>query len=73
MGKNAARPVPPTRKFPWLWLLSGVLVAGLGVGVLAIGWTREFDPLADKVVEAAAKAEPGDVRFVRADETEVKA
>ena len=34
---------------------------------------REFDPLADKVVEAAAQAESGDVRFVRKDEEEVKA
>ena len=32
---------------------------------------REFDPLADKVVEAAAAREEGDVRFVRKDETEV--
>ena len=34
---------------------------------------REFDPLADKVVEAAAEFEEGDVRFVRKDDTEVKA
>ena len=32
---------------------------------------REFDPLADRVVEAAAEAEEGDVRFVRKDEQEV--
>jgi len=32
---------------------------------------REFDPLADKVVAAAADYEPGDARFVRAGETEV--
>ena len=36
---------------------------------------NEFDPLADKVVEAAAAAESGDVRFVRTDDAskEVKA
>jgi uncharacterized membrane protein (DUF485 family) len=34
---------------------------------------REFDPLRDKVVEAAAELEEGDVRFVRKDETGVKA
>ena len=32
---------------------------------------KEFDPLRDKVVEAAAEFEEGDVRFVRKDETEV--
>lgn len=32
---------------------------------------REFDPLRDKVVQAAAELEEGDVRFVRKDETEV--
>ena len=32
---------------------------------------REFDPLADKVVAAAAEREGDDVRFVRKDETEV--
>ena len=34
---------------------------------------REFDPLADKVVEAAAEFEEGDVRFIRKGDTEVKA
>ena len=32
---------------------------------------REYDPLADKVVEAAAEFEGEDVRFVRKDDTEV--
>ena len=31
---------------------------------------REYDPLRDKVVAAAAELEDGDVRFVRKDETE---
>ena len=47
------------------------------VFVLGIWYLRksekEFDPLADKVVEAAAAAEGDDVRFVRKDDTEVKA
>ena len=47
------------------------------VFVLGIWYLRksekEFDPLADAVVEAAAEAEGGDVRFVRKDEEEVKA
>jgi uncharacterized membrane protein (DUF485 family) len=34
---------------------------------------REYDPLRDKVVEAAAELEEGDVRFVRKDDTGVKA
>ena len=45
------------------------------VFVLGIWYLRksdhEFDPLADKVVEAAAEHEGDDVRFVRKDETEV--
>ena len=49
----------------------------LMVFVLGIWYLRksdkEFDPLADKVVEAAAEFEEGDVRFVRKDDTEVKA
>ena len=49
----------------------------LMVFVLGIWYLRksekEFDPLADKVVEAAAAAESGDVRFVRKDESEVNA
>ena len=43
------------------------------VFVLGIWYLRksenEFDPLADRVVEAAAEFEEGDVRFVRKDET----
>jgi hypothetical protein len=34
---------------------------------------REYDPLRDEVVKAAAEFEEGDVRFVRKDDTEVKA
>ena len=34
---------------------------------------REYDPLRDKVVKAAAELEEGDVRFVRSGDTEVKA
>ena len=49
----------------------------LMVFVLGLWYLRksenEFDPLADAVVEAAAQKESGDVRFVRKDETEVKA
>lgn len=51
MGKSTPRPVPPAtaapRRFSWLWLVPAVLVAGLGVGVLAIGWGGEFDPTSD--------------------------
>jgi uncharacterized membrane protein (DUF485 family) len=47
----------------------------LMVFVLGLWYLRksdnEFDPLRDKVVEAAAEFEEGDVRFVRKDETEV--
>ena len=47
----------------------------LMVFVLGIWYLRksdkEFDPLRDRVVEAAAEFEEGDVRFVRKDETEV--
>lgn len=39
-------PAPPARKFP-LWLVPAILVGGLTLGVLAIGWNREYDPLAD--------------------------
>ena len=49
-----------------------VMVFGLGLWYLRKS-EKEFDPLADKVVEAAAAAEGGDTRFVRKDETEVKA
>jgi len=45
------------------------------VFVLGIWYLRKsdqvFDPLADKVVAAAAEREGDDVRFVRKDETEV--
>ena len=45
------------------------------VFVLGIWYLRKsdstFDPLADKVVAAAAEREADDVRFVRKDETEV--
>jgi uncharacterized membrane protein (DUF485 family) len=54
-----------------LALTQFVMVFGLGLWYLRKS-DREFDPLADKVVAAAAEAE-GDVRFVRKDETEVKA
>ena len=47
----------------------------LMVFVLGIWYLRKsdqvFDPLADKVVAAAAEREGDDVRFVRKDETEV--
>ena len=55
-----------------LALTQFVMVFGLGLWYLRKS-EREFDPLADKVVEAAAQAESGDVRFVRTDEKEVKA
>ena len=51
-----------------------VMVFVLGIWYLRKS-EREFDPLADAVVEAAAEPESGDVRFVRTDDTskEVKA
>ena len=48
-----------------------VMVFVLGIWYLRKS-EKEFDPLADAVVAAAAEAE-GDVRFVRKDEEEVKA
>jgi len=55
-----------------LALTQFVMVFVLGLWYLRKS-ENEFDPLADKVVEAAAQAESGDVRFVRADEKGVKA
>jgi uncharacterized membrane protein (DUF485 family) len=57
-----------------LALTQFVMVFVLGLWYLRKS-KNEFDPLADKVVEAAAQAESGDVRFVRADDAskEVKA
>ena len=54
-----------------LALTQFAMVFGLGLLYLRKS-DREFDPLADRVVEAAAEAEAGDVRFVRKDEQEVK-
>ena len=53
-----------------LALTQFVMVFVLGLWYLRKA-DREFDPLADKVVEAAAALEGDDVRFVRKDETEV--
>ena len=50
-----------------LALTQFVMVFVLGLWYLRKA-DREFDPLADKVVEAAAEFEEGDVRFVRKDE-----
>jgi uncharacterized membrane protein (DUF485 family) len=50
-----------------LALTQFVMVFVLGLWYLRKA-DREFDPLADKVVEAAAGFEEGDVRFVRKDE-----
>ena len=55
-----------------LALTQFVMVFVLGLWYLRKS-ENEFDPLADKVVEAAAQAESGDVRFVRTDEKGVKA
>ncbi len=48
MGKKANRPAkplaPPARRFPVWWVLPAILLVGLGVGVLAIGWS--FDDAA---------------------------
>jgi uncharacterized membrane protein (DUF485 family) len=55
-----------------LALTQFAMVFGLGLWYLRKS-EREFDPLADRVVEAAAEAEGGDTRFVRKDESEVKA
>lgn len=49
-----------------------VMVFGLGLWYLRKS-DREYDPLRDKVVAAAAELEEGEVRFVRKDDTEVKA
>jgi uncharacterized membrane protein (DUF485 family) len=54
-----------------LALTQFVMVFVLGLWYLRKS-ANEFDPLADKVVEAAARDE-GDARFVRSDEAEVKA
>jgi uncharacterized membrane protein (DUF485 family) len=53
-----------------LALTQFVMVFVLGLWYLRKA-DREFDPLADKVVQAAAEEEEGDVRFVRKDETGV--
>ncbi len=53
-----------------LALTQFVMVFVLGLWYLRKA-DREFDPLADKVVAAAAEQEEGDVRFVRKDEQEV--
>ncbi len=52
MGKKAPRPAPgmppaPAKKFPLFWIFPTLLVAGLGIGVLAIGLSTEYDPLHD--------------------------
>ena len=52
-----------------LALTQFVMVFVLGLWYLRKA-EREFDPLADAVVAAAAEHEEGDVRFVRKDETE---
>ena len=52
-----------------LALTQFVMVFVLGLWYLRKA-DREFDPLADKVVQAAAEHEEGDVRFVRKDEQE---
>jgi uncharacterized membrane protein (DUF485 family) len=54
-----------------LALTQFVMVFVLGLWYLRKA-DREFDPLADKVVEAAAEQEEGDVRFVRKDEAETE-
>ncbi len=51
MGKKAPGPTPegspaPARKFPF-WILPTILLAGLGVGLFAIGWNADSDPLPD--------------------------
>jgi uncharacterized membrane protein (DUF485 family) len=53
-----------------LALTQFVMVFVLGIWYLRKA-DRVFDPLADKVVAAAAEHEGDDVRFVRRDETEV--
>src|SRR5262245_27542618 len=55
MGKKAKRTAPPAastatpfapaRRFSFWWLLPVLLVVGLGVAVLAIGWKSEDDAL----------------------------
>jgi formylglycine-generating enzyme required for sulfatase activity len=48
MGKNANRlepPAAPTRRFSVWWMIPPLVLAGLGVGVLALGWKSEYDAL----------------------------
>ncbi len=74
MGKKPPRPAhanaAPARKFP-LWLLPAILLGGLGVAVLAVGWNREYDPLRDADdVPPEMVAIPGGTFWMGRDDTD---